>query len=81
MNTLYDFFNLMNSLLFSDYGKTSDFWFVWIFFCVGAEMSTVMSISDGLGSYIFRRKMGKAYEERNGWKSVFFPPESAFLPF
>ena len=30
-----------------------------ISYCVGAGMSTLMSISDGLGSYLFRRKMEK----------------------
>ena len=30
------------------------------YYCVGAGMSTLMSISDGLGSYFFRRKMEKS---------------------
>ena len=50
---------------------------------VGAGIGTLMSISDGLGSSIFCRKMGKArpiMEEMDG-KVVYFPPESAFLTF
>ena len=41
----------------------------------------LMSISDGLVTYIFCRKMENAppmMEEMDG-KSVYFPPESAFL--
>ena len=48
---------------------------------VGAGMDTLMSISDGLGPFIFCRKMEKArpmMEEMDG-KVVYFPPESAFL--
>ena len=42
-----------------------------------------MSVSDGLGPYIFCRKMEKARprrEEMDG-KVVYFPPESAFFNF
>ena len=49
---------------------------------VGAGISTLMSISDGLGPSIFCRKMQKARpmrEEMDG-KVVYFPPESALLP-
>ena len=48
---------------------------------VGAGISTLMSISDGLGPSIFYQKMEKArpmMEEKDG-KVVYFPPESAFL--
>ena len=48
---------------------------------VGARINTLMSIADGLGPFIFCRKMEKArpmMEEMNG-KNVYFPPESAFL--
>ena len=50
---------------------------------VGAGIDTLMSISDGLGSSIFCRKMGKARPmmEEMGGKVVHFPPESAFLTF
>ena len=44
--------------------------FVYIYiYCVGAGISTWMSISDGLGSYFFHRKMAKTQptkEEMNG---------------
>ena len=49
---------------------------------MGAVISTLMSISDGLGPSIFCRKMEKARpmrEEMDG-KAVYFPPESALLP-
>ena len=48
---------------------------------VGEGISTLMSISDGLGPSIFCRKMEKArpmMEEMDG-KVVYFPPETAFL--
>ena len=48
---------------------------------VGAGITILMSISDGLGPSIFCRKMEKArpmMEEMDG-KVVYFPPESAFL--
>ena len=40
-------------------GKPFDPIICTIVFCVGAGISTLMSISDGLGPYIFRRKMEK----------------------
>ena len=49
---------------------------------VGAGIKTLMSISDGLGSFFFCRKMEKTRpmrEEMDG-KVVYFPPESALLP-
>ena len=49
---------------------------------VGAGISTLMSIFDGLGPSIFCRKMEKARpmrEEMDG-KVVYFPPESALSP-
>ena len=49
---------------------------------VGAGINTLMSISDGLRSSIFCRKMEKTRpmrEEMDG-KVVYFPPESALLP-
>ena len=50
---------------------------------VGAGRDTLMSISDGLGPSIFWWKMEKTRpmrEEMDG-KAVYFPPESALLPF
>ena len=49
---------------------------------VGAGISTLMFISDGLGPSIFCRKMEKARlmrEEMDG-KVVYLPPESALFP-
>ena len=41
-----------------------------------------MSISDGSDQYFFLSKDGKdaVREGRNGWKGVYFPPESASFP-
>ena len=65
----------------SSYGKS--FWsFVYaIIYCVGAGITTLMSISDGLDPYIFLSKDGKdkVYERRDGQRGVYFPPESAFF--
>ena len=49
---------------------------------VGAGINTLMSISDGLGSSIFCRKMEKArpMREEMDEKVAYFPPESALLP-
>ena len=67
-------FNLMNIFVLSFYGKN-----IWSLgcistYCVGAGISTLMSIFEGLGSYTFRRKMEKTQyrvEEKDG--KVFFP--------
>ena len=47
---------------------------------VGAGISTVMSIFDGLGPSLFCRNMEKArpLREEMDRKVVYFPPESAF---
>ena len=47
---------------------------------VGAGISTLMSISDGLGPSFFCQNIEKArpMREETGWKVVQFPPESAF---
>ena len=59
-------------LVISFYGKSS--WsFVYVaIYCVGAGITTLMSISDGLHPYIFLSKDGKdaVYERRNGRKGV-----------
>ena len=44
--------------------KPFNVWFLSIFFRVGAENSTLMSISDGIGPYIFRQKIGKTRRMR-----------------
>ena len=61
---LYDYFSvfyliLVHFIILSSYGKS--FWsFVYvIIFCVGAGISTLISISDWSDPYIFRRKMEK----------------------
>ena len=48
------------------------------YLCVGAGITTLMSISDG-SDRTFLSKDGKdaVREGRNGWKGVYFPPESA----
>ena len=80
----YDYFSvfyliLVHFSILSSYGKS--FWsFVYVFiFCVGAGISTLMSIYDGLEPYIFRWKMGKTrcVKEEMERKLFFFPPESA----
>ena len=50
---------------------------------VGAGISTLMSMSDGLGPSNFGRKMEKAsrMREKMDGKVVNFPPESTFLNF
>ena len=49
---------------------------------VGAGITTLMSISDGLESSIFCQKMEKTRPMRKEMdrKVVYFPPESALLP-
>ena len=61
---LFDYFSiiyltLVHFLILSSYGKS--FWsFVYvIIYCVGAGISTLISISDWSDPYIFRRKMEK----------------------
>ena len=49
---------------------------------VGAGMDNLMSVSDGLKSFIFCQKMEKArpMREKMDGKVVCFPPESVLLP-
>ena len=61
----YDYFSafyliLVHFIILSSYGKS--FWsFVYvIIYCIGAGISTLISISDWSDPYIFRRKMEKA---------------------
>ena len=74
---LIHFYNKGNIFPFPIYG-------ILLYNCkqsVGAGISTLMSISDGLGPSIYCRKMEKARpmrEEMDG-KAVYFPPESALL--
>ena len=52
-------------------------------YCVGAGISTLMSIFSRTGFVLFPPKSGEdaAYERRNGWKCVYFPLESASFVF
>ena len=49
------------------------------YLCVGAGITTLMSIFRRIGPYSFLSKDGKdaVREGRNGWKGVYFPPEAA----
>ena len=50
-------------------------------YCVGAGITTLMSISNGSDPYFVRRKMENAVREgRNGRRNVYFLPESACFP-
>ena len=53
-----------------------------IFYCVGAWITTLMSISDGSDPYFFPSKDGKdaVHEGRHGRKGAFFPQNLAFFP-
>ena len=69
-------------LLFSSYGKplSSDVYV--IIYCIGAGKTTLMSISEGLDPYFFRRKMEKTRsmkEEMDG--EVFISHQSWHLSF
>ena len=55
--------------------------FIYIFYCVSAIITALMSISDRLDPYFFMSKNGKdaVREARDGRRGVYFPPESAFF--
>ena len=83
----YDYFSvfyliLVHFSILSLYGKS--FWsFVYVtIYCVGAEMSTLISISDWSDPYIFRRKMEKTRsvkEEMEG--KLFISRQSPHISF
>ena len=83
----YDYFSLfylilVRFLILSPYGKS--FWsFVYvIIYCVGAGISTLISISDWSDPYIFRRKMEKTQsvkEEMEG--KLFISRQSRHISF
>ena len=52
-----------------------------IIYCVGAGITTLVSLSDGSVPYFYRRKMEKAWsvKEGNGPESVYFPQKLAFF--
>ena len=73
---------LVHFLILSSYGKS--FWsFVHVnFYCVGAGISTLISISDWSNPYIFRRKMEKTRsvkEEMEG--KLFISRQSRHISF
>ena len=57
-----------------------DLLFMLLPFCVGAGISFLMSISDGINPYIFSSKDGKdaVYERKNGRRGVYFLPVGIF---
>ena len=63
--------------------KFFDFLFRLICYRVGARISNLMSISDGLDSHIFMSRYGKSavYERTNGQRGVYFPRWTAFFLF
>ena len=70
-------------LLIFLYGKLLTSSVYVIIYCVGAGITTLMSIFDGLDPYFSLSKDGKdkVCEGRNGRKGVYFPQKSAFFPF
>ena len=75
---------LWDFLIFCAFSSYFLLWKIFLIFCfvtiycVGARITTLMSICDVLDPYFFQLKDGKdsVYERRNGRKGVYFPPES-----
>ena len=67
---------LAHFLVISFHGKSFCSFVYVINYGVGARMTTLMSISDGLDPYFFPSKGGKnlVYERRNGRRGVYFSP-------
>ena len=66
---------------FSIYGKIFDILVYTSIYCVGAGLSILISFSDGLVSYVFRRKLEKVQpvrEEMDG--KVFFHAKVGISP-
>ena len=62
--------------------KPFDLLFMSLFFCVGAGITTLMSISDGLDWYIFGRNMEKTWsmkQEMDG--EVFISRQGRYFSF
>ena len=79
MNSLYHFAILMNLLVFSSYGETFDHLIVLIFIVPGhfdVHFRRIMLVH-----FSSKDRKGGAYEGKNGWKGVYFPPESAIFVF
>ena len=72
-NTIFIIFLLLKMFEFFSIG----------FYFADAGKSNLMFTSDGSSSYLFRRKMEQkdAYGGQNGWKCVYFPPESVSFVF
>ena len=65
LDVFFQFFPLLGVYLICDYT---------IIYCVGAGISTLMSLCDGLDPYFFLSKGGKeaVYEGKKGRKVVYF---------
>ena len=68
------------SLLVSSYGKILSSSVYVIISCVGAGITTLMSISDGSYPYFFRQKMEKTRSVKEEMDGYFFP-EIGNFPF
>ena len=77
INLVFPYFKLFFQLFYSFSsldGNTFDLLFMFLFFCVGAEITSLMSISDGSDPYLFCRKMEKTRslkEEMDGKVFIF----------
>ena len=80
INFIFLYFRLFFLLYYSNYSLYGKI-FVFIY-CVGAGITTLMSISHGSDRTFFLSKDGKdaVREGRSGQKGVYFPPESACFP-
>ena len=66
-------------LLVSSYGKAVGFLVYVVVYCVGAIITTLMSVSDGLVPYLFYGKKEKTRSMKEAMdRCVYFPPELAF---
>ena len=78
LSTLFYVFYLSLAHFLENSFDGKSFWsFVYvIYYGVGARMTALMSISDGLDPYFFPSKGGKnlVYERRTGRKGVYFRP-------
>ena len=69
-------------LLFSPYGNCLSSFVYFDIYCVGAEIATLMSISDGSDPYFFRRKMEKTrFVKEEMDREMFDPHKSRHLFF
>ena len=76
------YFNLLSqcNLPSSSYGKCLSSFVYVIIYCVGAGITTLMSISDGSDPYFFRRKMEKTRSVKEEMdREMFIPRQSWHL--